>query len=583
MMRDDGSAPAAVGRDSERAALPARRKLGEILAAHGAASPAQLDKAAQHAEARRIPIGEALLETRTVSGRQLAVALAEQHRMPFVDLDAEPPSEAMASWLPEATARQCSAVVISKSEERATVAMADPKDMRAGQEIERFFGTRQLRVERAFASPAAIESALDRLYSKGDAISDLARAVTKDLSSSLVAASGAMANDASAVAKYLQSVFDDAVARRATDVHIEPMEAHLGVRMRIDGDLVALPKADKAIAAPVVQRLKLMADLDVGESRKPQDGRMSVKTSHGKVVDARLATMPTKHGESVVVRLIAARGQAPQLDDLGLHAQDLADFKAALDMPNGLILLTGPTGSGKTTTLYSALGRLNDGKTKIITIEDPIESSMEGIVQTEVKEKAGYTFISALRSVLRQDPDVVLIGEMRDGVTAATGLQAAQTGHLVLSTLHTNDAKSAPGRLVAMGAEAFMVASSLRAVVAQRLIKLSCVHCKEAVPIDAASAAWLSHIVGADHGRSQFKGRGCPRCLDTGWHGRRAIHESLTLDEELIDLLQRGATQDFLRTAGQRIKGRSLACRAAQLALEGHTTVEEARRATGGS
>ncbi len=570
--------------DADRQAFAPRRRIGEILLEQGLLSHAQLDRAVEHAEAKRMPLGAALVDMRLVAPRQLTRALAEQHRIPFVDLDNEPAAQGMGAWLPEPIARQCAAVVVAKTNELVRVAMADPKDMRLVRELTRFFEGKNVEWERCYAVQEALVATLDRLYSKGDAISDLAKAVIKDVASAALGASDAMANDSSAVARYIQSVLDDAVVRRATDVHIEPMEAYLGVRMRIDGDLVSLPKADKAIAAAVVQRLKLMGELDVGEARRPQDGRMSFRTSHGKAVDARLATMPSKFGESIVVRLIAAQGQALGLDELGFHPQDLADFKAALSMPNGLILLTGPTGSGKTTTLYSALGHLNDGKTKIITIEDPIESSIDGIVQTEVKEKAGYTFISALRSVLRQDPDVVLVGEMRDGVTATTGLQAAQTGHLVLSTLHTNDAKSAPGRLVAMGAEAFMVASSLRVVVAQRLIKLSCVHCKERDSIDPARAAWLSHALdGEERQRFQFKGKGCHRCLGTGWHGRRAIHEALVLDEELIELLQRNATQEFLAASAARIRGRSLAYRAAQLAIEGLTTIEEAQRATGGT
>lgn len=560
---------------------PKKLRIGETLIQMGALNEEQLSAALSAAAGKKTLLGAVLVEMGMVAPVQLARGLAKQSNMPFVDLEASPPNAKWAEVIPERLSRRHHAIAFGRNGDALMIAMADPKDMMAIKEISSGVGKH----ERHFAATDALERLLDQFHSSAKTIGTLADRVSRDVSPQLPSgAQDAFKDDATSVAKLATQLLEEAIARRATDIHVEPMDNRLAIRLRVDGDLITLPAFRPETAGPLVQRLKMLSNLDISEKRKPQDGRFSFRSAGNKIIDARLATAPSKHGETAVVRLIAAQGQVPALATLGFHERDLADFIDALSAPNGLILLTGPTGSGKTTTLYSALRRLNTGESKIITIEDPIESALDGVVQTQLEDKAGYTFASALRSVLRQDPDVVLIGEIRDLPTVNTALQAAQTGHLVLSTLHTNDSKSAPARLVAMGAEAFMVSSSLRMVVAQRLIKLACVKCSEPHDVSAAENSWLTHALdGAAIPKTVRKGKGCSHCSGTGWFGRRAIHEALTLDHELIDLLQGGATQAFLKASDAKLKGRSLAARAAQLAIDGLTSIEEAQRATGGA
>jgi MSHA biogenesis protein MshE len=558
----------------------ARPRLGDLLSNISGIKESDIQPVAALARQKGIPLGRALVDARKITRAELARALAKQANMEYMDLAKATPAAQWTTLIGESIARQHGAVAVGRREGLLVIAMRDAKDIYAIQAIERALG-QHIRV---FADEDAINATLNRAFSKTEAIGTLANAVAKEVAAAPMAVEAQGSDDASPVARLVQNILDEALGRRATDVHIEPMEDHLKIRYRIDGDLVPLPKRDRAVAAAVVQRLKLMSDLDISERRKPQDGAFTFRSGGGKPINARVAVAPSRFGETAVVRLIAAQGEVLPLDQLRFSAHDFDLYLEAIGQPNGVILLTGPTGSGKTTTLYSTLGALNTGSSKIITVEDPIEATIDGIVQTEVNEKAGYGFPEALRSILRQDPDVVLIGEMRDKTTAITGLQAAQTGHLVLSTLHTNDAKSAPTRLIAMGAEPFMVASSLRMVVAQRLIKLNCPHCKVAHPFTPAQAAWIKHSVrGIIPEGKPMKGMGCEHCLGTGWHGRRAVHECLSMDAELIGYLERNDTQSFLRASEKKLEGKSLAARAGWLALTGQTTVAEAQRATGGS
>jgi MSHA biogenesis protein MshE len=389
---------------------------------------------------------------------------------------------------------------------------------------------------------------------------------------------GAGAEDAPVV-KLLQSVFEDAVQVNASDVHIEPQEGRLQIRFRIDGALNPQTEADPKIAPAMALRLKLMAGLDISEKRLPQDGRLNVMVRDQKI-DVRMSTMPTQYGESVVLRLLNRRASLQPLDSLGMPAQMLARFREIIQRTAGMVLVTGPTGSGKTTTLYSALSEVNTPERKIVTVEDPVEYRLPGINQVQVNEKIDLSFARVLRSVLRQDPDIILVGEIRDEDTAQIALRAALTGHLVFSTLHTKDAASTPLRLIDMGAPGYMVASSVHAVVAQRLVRLNCESCNGEHQPDAYESRWLSAQLGEGYAaRKYFHGRGCSHCNGSGFAGRIGVYEMLEMTPDLARAVVAADPNAFGEAARPLMQGARLADRALELALAGRagrTTVAEA-------
>jgi MSHA biogenesis protein MshE len=377
-------------------------------------------------------------------------------------------------------------------------------------------------------------------------------------------------------------MFEKALRARASDIHIEPQERHLRVRFRIDGVLHVQTEADAKIAGAVALRLKLMSGLDISEKRLPQDGRFHVKLKQGSV-DVRISTLPTQHGESVVMRLLNQSAGLLQLDGMGLPADVAAAVRRCLDRPNGMFLVTGPTGSGKTTTLYAALNALNDNERKIITVEDPIEYRLPGLNQVQVLEKIDLSFARVLRAALRQDPDVILVGEMRDQTTAEIGMRAAMTGHLVLSTLHTNDALSTPLRLVDMGVPRYMVGLSLHLVLAQRLVRTICPACGEPHTPDAHHLGWLRQALGAECdavlARTPLRrGRGCDVCSHTGYSGRTGVYEFLEMTPELVEAMNDDDPVRFTQAGRRQMAGRTLRRDALRLVLEGRTTLDEALR-----
>lgn len=556
-------------------------KLGEILLGMGAIEPARLAEAEALARSRKLMLADLLSERQWVDPDAMGRALAKEAGKPFADLTKIEPTNACAAAFEKSIAHSLRAVAFGRDDSGVwQVACADPMDPIAAQALRRAVKGGNMALHGG--SALAIRQAVERIYSNIEAIGALSTELSKEFGGE--SASGPAEDQDSAVARLLQSIFDDAAAKRASDIHIEPFEDKLVFRMRVDGSLLMLHQAPPAIAGPVVQRLKILASLDIGERRAPQDGRFSFQTM-GRTVDARLATTPLHSGEGAVVRLLSGSGAIPSLESLGWEPEDLSLVEAALAEPHGLIILTGPTGSGKTTTLYSALGRLNKVETKIVTIEDPVEARIPGATQQQVHEKIGLGFPAMLRSTLRQDPDVILVGEMRDGETAETAMRAALTGHLVLSTLHTNDAKGAATRLEDMGAERFIIASTLRLAVAQRLIRLACPRCSHPCPISARESAWLEKAFdgkGVPAG-APVASKGCPHCSNTGFYGRRAIHEVLAFDEELVEILQHGTRKEFSVACERRLAGRRLSARAATLALRGVTSVAEAQKASGGS
>jgi MSHA biogenesis protein MshE len=380
------------------------------------------------------------------------------------------------------------------------------------------------------------------------------------------------------VVKLLQSVFEDAVQVGASDVHIEPQETRVQIRVRIDGALMPQAEADSRIGPALAQRLKLMAGLDISEKRLPQDGRLNVMV-RGQPVDVRMSTMPSQFGESVVLRLLNRGSALQSLEKIGMPADMLLRFRDIIQRTSGMVLVTGPTGSGKTTTLYAALQEMNTVDRKIITIEDPIEYRLPGITQVQVNEKIDLGFGRVLRSALRQDPDVILVGEIRDEDTAQIGLRAALTGHMVFSTLHTRDAASAAIRLIDMGAPSYMVASSLHAVVAQRLLRLVCESCKEEQPPEVHAERWLeAHLGEGWAGRKFMHGRGCSHCNGTGFAGRTGVYEMLEMTPELVRAAGRADPGAFADAARPQLEGKSLTARALELVLAGRTTVSEVVR-----
>jgi len=378
----------------------------------------------------------------------------------------------------------------------------------------------------------------------------------------------------------LQNLFEDAVGMNASDIHIEPDEKVLRIRQRIDGELQEHVMNEKRIAPAVVLRLKLMAGLDISERRLPQDGRFNIRV-RGRTIDVRLSTMPVQFGESVVMRLLDQTDASLELEHLGMPPVMLERFHRMLHHPHGVILVTGPTGSGKTTTLYAALRELNQARSKIITVEDPVEYRLPRINQVQVKPRIGLTFANVLRSALRQDPDIVLIGEMRDQETAEIGLRAAMTGHLVLSTLHTNDAASVAARLLDMGAEGYLVAAALRAIVAQRLVRRICETCTAEYRPDEHERAWL---LGQGRRPEDFafrKGKGCPKCNNTGYRGRVGVFEYLEPGGEMLDALRRGDTSGFVAASRESGRFMPMIDNALEYAREGVTSLQEVIRITG--
>ena len=382
------------------------------------------------------------------------------------------------------------------------------------------------------------------------------------------------AEDEASIIRFVNQVLKDAIELRASDVHLEPFEDEFRIRYRIDGELqeVPVPPQLKQFQPAIVSRVKILSHLNIAEKRLPQDGRIKVRIDDAEV-DIRVSVIPMLHGEAVVMRLLRQNSTLRGLKDIGMNTRELEHFQHVLKMPHGIILVTGPTGSGKTSTLYTALNEINDSVRKIITVEDPVEYQLKGVNQIQVNEKSGLTFARGLRSILRHDPDVILIGEIRDAETAQIAVQASLTGHLVFSTLHTNDAPGALTRLVDMGVEPYLVASSLEAVLAQRLVRVLCPHCKQ--PDISATAQQFKAKLGIEADKTIYKSMGCRECRNTGFFGRNAIFEWMDTDEEIRQLILKSASTDQVRNAARRGGMRTLAEDGWRLVAAGITTVEE--------
>ena len=560
-----------------RAGRPQRARLGDILVSQKAISQEQLRLALEEQKRSGRRIGRVLVDLGFIPEETVAQALARQLSLQFVNLKLFNFSRAVVLKLPEAAARRFRALALEDRGATMLVGMADPTDLFAFDELTRIL---KKDVEAAVVAEGEVLLALDQVYRRTDEISGHAKELEQDMGGDNLIDFGALgaglgAEDAPVV-KLLQSLFEDATQVGASDIHIEPQESRLQIRFRIDGHLQSQNETDLRIASALALRLKLMSGLDISEKRHPQDGRFNVLVQN-QPVDVRISTMPTQYGESVVMRLLNRNSGLLALEHLGMPAGMLERFNALFSRVSGTVLVTGPTGSGKTTTLYAALNALNTPERKIITVEDPVEYRVRGLNQVQVNEKIGLTFASVLRSSLRQDPDVILIGEMRDTETAQIGLRAALTGHMVFSTLHVRDSASAPTRLLDMGVPRYMVATALQAVIAQRLVRVICESCtQDHIPTPQEQKFIETEWRGA---RQAFKrGRGCAHCNGSGYRGRVGVYEMLEMTPAMIGGITRDDVPGFLRLANEQLVGATFVQHAAALAAAGRTTLNEVMR-----
>lgn len=566
-------------------AAPAPRKkirLGDLLVEKGLISNDQLMQALAAQKKTGHKLGRTLISSGLVTEEQMLELLSTQLQVPFIDLKQYNYDAETVQIVPETLARRYRVVSLKKNPDGSLlIAMADPTDIFAYDEL-----AKQLKchLHLAVSRESQIMSTIDMVYRRTNEISNLAEELGDELAETDIDLQELVQGEDVAnapVVKLLQSIFEDAVQIGASDIHIEPDETVLRIRTRVDGVLQEQVMKEKRIASALVSRLKLMAGLNISERRIPQDGRFNIRV-RDRSIDVRLSTMPIQNGESVVMRLLDQSGSTLILDQLGMDKDLLDHFRKNIHRPHGMILVTGPTGSGKTTTLYAALSELNKAEKKIITVEDPVEYRLPRINQVQVNSKIGLDFATVLRSALRQDPDIVLVGEMRDQETSSIGLRASITGHLVLSTLHTNDAISTVNRLIDMGAEGFLVATALRAVLAQRLVRKICNNCKTEYTPEKQEMVWLYNLLGGEAEHANFyHGHGCPQCNNTGYSGRIGVFEFLEIDDELADDLRREDSAAFARHAKASPLFRPFSRHAMDYATQGVTTLEEVIRVTG--
>ncbi|MFC3851940.1 GspE/PulE family protein [Salinispirillum marinum] len=561
-------------------------RLGDVLVDSGVITAGQLDMALREQKNTGKKLGRLLVDMGIIPEQRMLQTLSEHLNYPFVELRRFQFNRELVQKLPEALARRHRAVLLSEDDKAYQLAMSDPLDLVALDDIGRALDKP---LKPVIVRESELMAALDQLYRRTGEIASIAGELETELRDSdfdlAELATGTDVQDAPVV-RLLQSIMEDAVQSKASDVHIEPGESSLFVRLRIDGQLQEQVVKERRIANALVLRLKIMSNLDISEKRMPQDGRFNIRVLN-RSIDVRLSTLPTQHGESVVMRLLDQSSGVLAMEDLGMPPAVLERFKLQIERPHGLILVTGPTGSGKTTTLYAAVHELNTPHRKIITAEDPVEYRLPRVQQVQVNPKINFDFSAILRSALRQDPDVILVGEMRDQETVSVGIRAALTGHLVLSTLHTNDAISSAIRLADMGVAPYLVASALRAVIAQRLIRRVCDNCKVPHEIEPRERIWMEYLLGKEHpwiAQDEwpmfYHGTGCYECNNTGYRGRMGVYEMLEMSESMLMALRDQDPNAFVDAARQDPHFVPMARTALQYASEGLTDLDEVFRIT---
>ena len=558
------------------------KRIGEILIERGKLDPANLERALKLQEGEsREKVGVILQRLGMVSGRDLADALGEQLDLPIAAAGDYPELPLMEERLPSKFLRDSQAVPLREDEDELALAIADPTDSFVLSAVQMAAGKR---VKPYIAAPNEIDAALERLYgggrsSMGAIVDNISTRSDEDEELGDIAHLKDLASEAPVI-RLVNLLLTKALEQRASDIHIEPFENRLIVRYRIDGVLHEVESPPRRLSAAVISRVKIMASLDIAERRLPQDGRIKLRIQ-GKEIDLRVSTVPTMHGESVVMRILDKGGVPLDFAALGFEGQALERFLEVLGEPHGILLVTGPTGSGKTTTLYTALDRLNQPDVKIVTVEDPVEYQMAGINQIQVKPQIQLTFASALRSIVRQDPDIIMVGEIRDVETVRIAMQSALTGHMVLSTVHTNDAPSTISRLLDMGAEDYLLTSTVNGILAQRLVRTLCQHCREPYPALPEVVEQMNLRRYVPEGEiTLYRPVGCPQCAGTGYWGRICILEMMTMSDNLRSLIMRHATAGDLRSAAIMEGMESMFENGLRKSLAGITTIEEVLRVT---
>jgi type II secretory ATPase GspE/PulE/Tfp pilus assembly ATPase PilB-like protein len=554
-----------------------RRQLGEVLLSSGHITQQQLDAALAYRKENNCKLGQALTALKILTEEQLSDALRRQGKMLCINLSPGIVDQQIATELGEERSRNLRSVAINRIAGITTVAMEDPANVLFVDEIALVLKTQVLAV---YAEPQKIAECINTVFrntgEKPDLLRDimdsaeLGGAVNLDVKADLGEEDDGELDQP--VINMIRSVFEEAFEARASDIHLEPRRDSFVVRFRVDGALYQRLSLPRAWARPCLARLKVIAKLDIAQKRLPQDGRAQIEIN-GKRVDLRIATTPTMFDEGAVIRILDGGRETPDLDKLDLEPSQLVRLERAIECHDGFVLATGPTGSGKTTTLYAILARLNTPDTKIITIEDPVENEMETITQINAKPKIGLTFAAGLRSILRQDPDVVLLGEIRDEETAGIAVQAALTGHLVLSTLHTVGAAETITRLEDMGVEKYLVADTLRGIISQRLARRICGHCKKEVKPGAETLKRLE--IEQAEGQTFYQGEGCDRCLSSGFRGRIALFEILQMTPELCTLVRKGCSTHELNAEARASGLLTMREDGLRKALQGKTTLSE--------
>ena len=561
-------------------------KLGRILRKLGTVKKEQVHEALEIQKAgRKVPIGQLLVELGFITQRDVNEGLAAQAGMAYVDLEGvELPQNAIDA-IPAANVRVFGVVPLEFNEraKRLKIAMKNANNFRAVDDIRLLLG---VTVEAVVGDADVIDKLIEKHFSKAESMTDVVSELASDKKFTSLAGDQSIdleavleASEDNKIVKLLNLVLMQAIKDKASDIHFEPFEDEFKMRYRIDGVLYEMVPPPAHLGTAITSRIKVMANLDIAERRLPQDGRIAL-TIGDAAVDLRVAVLPTMHGESVVMRLLDRSNVELSLDRVGLDEKDLSDVRYLIKRPNGIVIVTGPTGSGKTTTLYAALSELNDIETKILTAEDPVEYDIDGLCQVQINTEVGLTFPAALRSFLRQDPDVILVGEIRDKPTAEISVQASLTGHLVLSTLHTNDAPSSIVRLIDLGLERFLLAATIEGVIAQRLVRNICPKCREAYVPGDEELMELALTPEMVQGKQFMRGKGCDNCHGSGYKGRMGIFEIMMLDDESRELILKEASTAALRNHSKAQGMRTLRESGLRGIYDGRTTIDEVVRET---
>ncbi len=566
-------------------------KLGDLLIEAGKLSSPQLQQALETQQAEGGRLGTHLVHLGFLSEKELVEFLSERYGVPPVDLKVIEIDESLLALISAEVARKYTILPVAKAGARLTIAMADPTNVFALDDIKFMTG---YNVDPVVTTDSSLRSAIDRYYGSTHAIElkkvmeDIAEADEADLElldeeTEVDLAEITEQSEEAPVVRLVNIILSDAIKRGASDIHVEPYERQYRVRYRIDGVLYEMMKPPQKLREAITSRLKIMAKLDIAEKRLPQDGRIKIKTrlaGRVKDLDFRVSSLPTIFGEKIVLRLLDKDQLELDMTRLGFEPDPLRKFEQAIMRPYGMVLVTGPTGSGKTSSLYSALSRINTPETNILTAEDPVEFNLPGVNQVQMKEQIGLNFATAMRSFLRQDPNIILVGEIRDFETAEVAIKAAMTGHLVLSTLHTNDAPSSINRLMNMGVEPFLVASAVHLIAAQRLVRRICTTCRDEIKVPEAALVSLGFSPEEARTLRLYKGRGCERCSSTGYKGRIALFEVMEVDDDIRDLILSGASAYELRAKAVENEMLTLRMSGLQKIRDGITTIEEVVRET---